>query len=174
MLQLSIRVLAALCLLSASGVQAAERAYPETSVKAAFLLRFAEYVQWPAPPAGDFIIAVLDRSDMAGQLQQLAGRPLLGKPVQVRSIRTPEEAAGAQILYVGAYRMRNLRTALQTSAGQGLLVVSDQEDGLANGSAINFLLANGRVRFEVSLQAARRAGLGISAELLSVASRVAQ
>jgi hypothetical protein len=173
-LQLSIRVLAAVCLFGAGGAYCADGAYPEPSVKAAFLLRIAEYVQWPAPPAGDFVIAVLDRGDMADRLQALVTRPLLGRPVRVRRVRTFEEAVGAQMLYVGNDRRRNLRSLLQSFPARGLLVVSDQQDGLAAGSTINFLLADGRVRFEVSLEAARRAGLTINAALLSVATRVAQ
>lgn len=173
-MQLSVRMLAALCLFGASSAYCADGTYPEPSVKAAFLLRIAEYVQWPAPPAGDFVIAVLDRGDMADRVQALVARPLLGRPVRVRRVRTIEEAVGAQMLYVGNDRRRDLRTLLRSLPARGLLVVSDQEDGLAAGSAINFLLADGRVRFEVSLDAARRAGLNINADLLSVATRVAQ
>jgi hypothetical protein len=37
---------------------------------------------------------------------------------------------------------------------------------------VNFISIDRRVRFEISLDAARRAGLGIGSELLSVAARV--
>lgn len=53
-----------------------------------------------------------------------------------------------------------------------MLIVSNTPRGLDVGSMINFLLVDRRVRFEVSLPAAKRSGLRISAELLSVASRV--
>jgi hypothetical protein len=39
---------------------------------------------------------------------------------------------------------------------------------------INFLTADSRVRFEVALGTARRAGLGIGPELLSLAARVTE
>jgi len=55
---------------------------------------------------------------------------------------------------------------------QPVLIVSNTPRGLDVGSMINFLLVDRRVRFEVSLPAAKRSGLRISAELLSVASRV--
>lgn len=170
------RVIQLLCALAfaATATGAVADTYPESSVKAAFLLRFAEYVEWPVPPEREFVIAVLGRGEMATHLQQLATRPLRGRTVQVRQIRNLEEARGAQILYVGSDQRRNLRSLLESPAGRGLLVVSDQEDGLARSSTINFLLADGRVRFEVSLDAARSAGLRISAELLSVAARVTQ
>jgi hypothetical protein len=40
------------------------------------------------------------------------------------------------------------------------------------GSVLNFVIVDKRVRFEISLTAAERAGLKISSELLSVAVRV--
>lgn len=164
-------MLCALGMIAGAATCLAAHPYPESSVKAAFLLRFAQYVEWPAPPEGDFVIAVLGRGDMAANLQQLATRPMLGRPVQVRRIRTMAEARGAQILYVGTDQRRSLR-ALNTLPTRGLLVVSDEENGLSSGSTINFVLADGRVRFEVSLEAAHRAGLNVSADLLSVAARV--
>lgn len=45
-------------------------------------------------------------------------------------------------------------------------------EGLVQGSMINFVIVDNRVRFEVSLDAARRGGLKIGAPLLSVAMRV--
>jgi len=52
------------------------------------------------------------------------------------------------------------------------LLVTDEEGGLNAGSSLNFLTIDQRVRFEISLAAADRSGLKISAELLGVAVRV--
>jgi hypothetical protein len=51
-------------------------------------------------------------------------------------------------------------------------LVTDDNGGLSDGSAINFLTIDRNVRFEISLSAAERWGLKISSELLSVAIRV--
>lgn len=160
-------------MLVAGGAQArAAEAYSDTSVKAAFLLRFAEYVEWPAVPAEEFVIAVLDHDGMAAQLREFATRQLHGRPVRVRAVNSLAAARGAQILYVGSGGREELRSLSRTGPPPGMLVVSDVRQGLAQGSIINFLDADGRVRFEVSLEPAGRAGLKISAELLSVAVRV--
>ena len=50
--------------------------------------------------------------------------------------------------------------------------VTDEDDGLNQGSVLNFVTVNRRVRFEVSLTAADRLRLKISSELLAVAVRV--
>jgi hypothetical protein len=101
--------------------------YSEDVVKAAYLYRFAGYVEWPGRADAAFVIAVVD--------DQV--RPLLS-----------DFAAGAT------------------------LVVTDEDGGLDEGATLNLLTLDHRVRFEVSLIAAARSHLKISAELLAVAVRV--
>lgn len=151
--------------------------YPEASVKAAFLLRFGGYVEWQArpPPGSNFVIAVLGADDIAEHLQKLAtGRTMLDRPVQVRRISSVAQARDAHIIYLGNDRAVSLREMMRSREAPGVLVVTDDEEGIPAGSAINFRMAGNRVRFEVSLAAARRARLRISSDLLSVAARVTE
>lgn len=147
----------------------------EQSVKAAITLRFASYVEWPEEDvsAGDFNIAVLGASDVAAQMNELAAnRTVTGRPVRIRRIASLQDLGDAQVLYVGTDRRSDLRSLLQPLRGHSLLVVTEEEDALAAGSIINLLVADQRVRFEVSLQTARAAKLRISSDLLSLAVRV--
>jgi hypothetical protein len=54
----------------------------------------------------------------------------------------------------------------------GSLVVTEWDNALREGSVINFVSVDGQVRFEVSLEAAQRRHLRLSARLLSVAHQV--
>jgi hypothetical protein len=147
----------------------------EGSVKAAFVLRFAGYVEWPqeSVPEKSFTIAVLGASEVALRLQMLTvGRTIMNRPVQVRRIARIQDAGAAQIVYIGADRGGDLRSLLAPLRDNCILAISSEDNGLAAGSTINLLLADQRVRFEVSLLAAREAGLRISSELLSLAVRV--
>ncbi|HTQ36085.1 MAG TPA: YfiR family protein [Steroidobacteraceae bacterium] len=151
--------------------------YPEDAVKAAFVYRFAAYVKWPEDslPPDRFTIAVLGAGDVAANLHALtSGRTLLGRPVQVRQVASIHQADDAQILFVGNDRHTNLHALRSALAGRATLVVSDAEDGLNWGSAINLLLVEHRVRFEISVPAAEQAGLKISSDLLTLAVEVRQ
>jgi hypothetical protein len=166
-----------MCALAASVPGYTANVYSEDSVKAAFLLRFAGYVEWQqrADPGPDFVVAVLGADDVVRHMETLAtGRQVLGRPVRVRRISSVAQARDAHIVYLGNLRGERLRAALRTLGDRDVLVVTDDEHGLAGGGAINFLRADNRVRFEVSLGAARRAQLRISSDLLSVAVRVTQ
>jgi hypothetical protein len=153
---------------------AAAAAYSEEAVKAAFVLRFTSYVTWPESPAPTFRIVVLDGEETAARLRALVEDRSMGKrPFSVRQVRHLHEARDAQVLFIGDMR-RVDREALRefAAASRGTLIITDSERGLESGSTINLLLVDRRVRFEVSLDAAQRAGLRVSSELLSVAARV--
>ena len=170
--------LGALCGIVALGLSngaAAVEAHTVDSVKAAFIYRFAGYVEWARDPATSqtFTIAVMGSSEIASRLQSLtADRKLHNRPVRVRRISGVLDAADAQILYIGPHHRTDLRNLLHAVRGRKLLVITDEEHGLDAGSSINFLEVDQQVRFEVSIEAARRAGLSVSSELLSVATRV--
>ncbi|MEO8314274.1 MAG: YfiR family protein [Pseudomonadota bacterium] len=149
--------------------------HAEDAVKAAFVLRFAGYVEWPeaAAAAGSFNIVVLGDSELALHLQTLAaGRSVMNRPIQVRRIASIKDAGDAQVLYIGSDRRNPIRDLLPSIAGRSVLVVSDEDNALDSGSTINLRTADQRVRFEVSLPSARQAHLRISSDLLALAVRV--
>lgn len=162
-----------LCLASASAYCA--EGYSEDAVKAVFLSRFAEYVEWPpAALAGpQFTIAVLGDDGVAAELQRLLpSYPIKKLPARVRQIRRLQDAGDAQILYIGAGHPDEVRGAVAALRARPVLLVTDDERGLDAGAAVNFMLVDQRVRFEVSLIAAERSALTINSGLLSVAARV--
>lgn len=151
----------------------AAQAYSPAEVKAAFLYRFASYITWPAGEHKDFTICVLGDEDVYLELQKLlTNRQVNGRPSRVRRLNSIRELGDAQMLHIGSAFVGDLGATLRSIAGKPVLVVTDRSDGLEAGSMVNFLLADRRIRFEISLPSADQAGLKISSELLSVAARV--
>jgi hypothetical protein len=163
-----------LCLI-APGLRADDAAYSEDLVKAEFLSRFGEYVEWPAEHAAEeaLTIAVLAAPEVAAELRRVtAGRTVQGKAVRVREVARVEDADDAHIVYIGADANGRLLRAAANRTRPYQLIVTDAQTGLDQGGMINFVLINHRVRFEVSLPASERAGLKLSSRLLGVALRV--
>ena len=171
----AMTLLAWLAAVLASQAVQAQSEYAPEAVKAAFLYRFAGYVQWPpeAMAQPQFTIATLCGDQIADQLEPVvAGRSIDGLPAQVRRLRRLSEVGGAQMLYVGPSCSSELSVSLSALAARPILIVTDAEDGLQEGGTINFISESQHIRFEVSLLSAQRSGLKISSELLSVAARV--
>ncbi|HEY6924814.1 MAG TPA: YfiR family protein [Steroidobacteraceae bacterium] len=155
--------------------RALAQSVPEDSVKAAFLYRFTDYVEWPAPAlqSSQFTIAVLDDPEVAADLEHLvAGHQIKGRTAQVKLIHHAKEVADAQIVFMASGDEDVHRRFINNLSGQPVLIVTDESEGLEEGSTVNFRLVDHKLRFEISLTAAARSGLKISSELLSVAARV--
>lgn len=167
-------LVAALAIVPALGAHAQQATEP--SVKAAFLYKFAGYVEWPANafPSQDtpVVIGVAGSDEVASELEKLVpGRNVNGRIVLVRRLREGEALRGIHVVFV-ARGETNARALIRAAQQQGSLVVTESERGLELGSAINFVPAEDRIGFEVSLEAAERSGLRISSRMLAVARRV--
>jgi hypothetical protein len=150
-----------------------EPLYSEGAVKAAYLYRFTQYVEWPRPPDPPFTIAVMDAPQVASELAHLLPtHPIDALPAQVRTIHSMSEIGDAAMLYLGPGDPQRLRAEIRAIASRPILVVTDDAAGLSLGGVINFVEISNRIRFEVSTGAAARSKLHVSAELLSVATRV--
>jgi hypothetical protein len=171
----ALRALAGAALLLAAGAQAQTQVaqVSEPAIKAAFLYKFAAYVEWP--PATDavqapFVIGVLAAEEVAAELARLLpGRAIGGRPAVVRTVREGEPMRDLAILFVGR-DVPHAPAVVRAAQQKGILTVT--ETSLDAGAAINFVLAENRVAFEVSLEAAERGGHRISSRMLAVARRV--
>jgi hypothetical protein len=169
------RAVLALLIATLAVPQAFAAQFSIDAVKAAYLFRFASYVQWPegAQGPGPFIIGVVGAEDVAVHLEHLlTGMSVAGKPARVRRVRTAAELDGVHILFIGAESFRSSRPLRLRAIEKPILLVTDSSNGLDGGGVINFMEVNQNLRFEISLEAADRCGLKIDSALLSVAARV--
>lgn len=164
--------LAAVMAVSSGGASA--QAPLESAVKAAYIYRFLEYVTWPGEsskaPTDPIVVAVTREDDVAGELRRIAReRTVQNRRIIVLAARQKMEAP-VHVLYVPA---ADIAKFLKGAPGQRpVLIVTDTADGLEHGATINFVHSEGRIKFEVSIDAAQRAGLAISSRLLAIAIRV--
>ncbi|HOP41215.1 MAG TPA: YfiR family protein [Geobacteraceae bacterium] len=146
----------------------------EYQVKAAFLVNFANFVQWPdgALAKETFTIGILGQDYFGSAVDSLAGKTVKGRRVIVRRYDDPEDARQADILFISASERRTLPRILKTLQGRFILTVGDSEDFGHSGVMINMLLLRKRVGFDINLIAAHREGLRISSHLLKLAQEV--
>jgi len=167
---------AALCPLLA---HAQANASLERQVKAAYLYKFAGFVEWPegsfARADSPVVIGVAGADALADQLEQtVAGHTANGRPLQVKRVKRGDSLAGIHMLFIASQDKGLAQELLAASRGQPVLTVTDADETYGLGSMINFVIADERLRFEVSLKHAVASRLKISARMLSAAYRVQQ
>lgn len=149
----------------------------ERQVKAAYLYKFAGFVEWPegsfAAPDSPLLIGVAGNDALADQVEQMvAGRSVNGHALTVRRLRRGASLAGVHILFIGAMEHGALAELLNAARGQSLLTVSDSSDAASLGCMVNFVVAEDKLRFEVALRPVTGSGLRISARMLAAAHKV--
>lgn len=147
-------------------------AVSEYKVKAAFLLNFGKYVEWPPSAAsGDLAICVLGDDPFGSTLDDtLEGRTVGKRSVKARRVSSVAQAGACSILFVS--RTESVDAVLSGLAGEPVLIVGEQERFARKGGMINFVEVDQKVRFEINEAAAKRAGLKISSQLLKLATIV--
>lgn len=164
------------CCLYARGPAAPESKPTQYEVEAAYLFNFGKFVAWPAsaqPADSPFLICVLGDDPFGPVLDRaIASEALKGRPVQARRIARPQDAVGCSILYISGSESGRLSKILSEIHEAPVLTVSDIPDFVQQGGMIQFVLRDGRVRFEVNLAPTQRNGLAMSSELLKVAVQV--
>ena len=182
----AIRILCATLAIVVAGIDwqgaisvAAELSRPaEYEIKAAFLYNFIKFTEWPAQALGKqeepFVIGVLGRDPFGAALDKLIeGETIHSKSIVARRFpRMDEAAANSHVLFISSSEESQLPTILRLVDRQGVLTVSEIESFAQRGGVINLKKENNKIVFEINIEAAKRAGLTMNAQLLKLAKIV--
>jgi hypothetical protein len=149
----------------------------EYAVKATYLYKLAPFVNWPpdtfTAANQPFRICVAGEDPFGDYLQRaVAGRALGTHPFMVRHLETVTPDSGCQVIFISHLRSQSLSQALNAVRGEPVLTVTDSTADPDSGSIMQFVIDNGRVRFDVNTGEAARNHLSISSKLLNLALAV--
>ncbi|HEY1448902.1 MAG TPA: YfiR family protein, partial [Caulobacteraceae bacterium] len=116
--------LAAVALAGAASAQAPDPA--DVAAKAAFLVKLAPFVDWPARPSASepFVICVVGRDPFGPALDRaVVGQSAAGRPIVARRLARAERDAGCQIMYLGGSPTQSARDALTAVRAAPVLTV---------------------------------------------------
>lgn len=151
---------------------------PEYEVKAGFLTTFTQYTTWPADcftnSNAPILIGVLGENPFGAALEMTARAQQGGRPLQVRPVRTAEEAAQCHVVFISKAESRNEAAWLEALKDKPVLTIGESGQTLTRGGVLEFVIENKRVRYEASWPAMARAGLKIGAPMLASARKVHQ
>ncbi|HEU5452384.1 MAG TPA: YfiR family protein [Terriglobales bacterium] len=143
-----------------------------SEVKAAFVYNFAKFVDWPpaSQPSDAITFCLMGQSETTEVLQRtLPGKTVNARRVALKRIHRTPELSLCQILFLADDAGRDAETYLAESRTLPILSVTEISGMADRGVMIEFVLEENKVRFEINLDSANRAGLKISSKLLSLA-----
>jgi hypothetical protein len=149
----------------------AEGASPP-ALKAAFLLNFAKFTDWPediVAPTAPIVFCVIAPEMESALDGAIAGLSINQHPVTVSRVKL-DAPRPCEILYAGKLDRRRTEQLVTVLSGANVLTVGDDESFAKDGGMIAFVEARGRMRFAVNLTAVERTRLRLSAKLLTLAT----
>jgi len=146
----------------------------EYQIKAAYLYNFAKFVEWPPEVLSrkddPIRICIVGENPFGNYLNESTEEKTInGRKLLVRRLKAGESLRGCQVAFISSSERTHLRTILENVNRASVLTVGETEGFAALGGVINFTMEESRVRFEINVDAAERAGLKISSKLLSLA-----
>jgi hypothetical protein len=166
----------AACALPLACASAAERAAPaplEYQVKAVFLLRIAQFTEWPPGAAHPFSFCVVGDDPFGPVLDRAVdGERVGGRATAVRRLHPREPTDGCDLLFLSPSVRASAKRILARAAKSPTLTVADYEGFVGAGGAVELYLDEGFVRFRIDRSAASAAGLTLRSQLLRAATLV--
>jgi hypothetical protein len=145
----------------------------EYEVKAAYLLNFARFVEWPDSAfendTSEIRVGVLGPGQPDRKVELgMEERSIRGRPIRVVWLEGLDAVTSCHIVFVPGAAVHP-KGILAATAGKPILTVGENDSFAARGGVIQLYLEDQVVRFEINRAAAERNGLKISSRLLSLA-----
>jgi hypothetical protein len=137
-----------------------------------FVYNFTKYFDWPSEAkSGDFKIQILGHQSVYDELILItAGKTVGNQKIVVQHINSIDEiSAHNHILFLGHWQSRNIDAIKQKIANKPVLLVSEFEGLLEKGSIINFIVRDGKIKFELNSTNANASGLKMDPRLRELA-----
>lgn len=160
-----------LFMLAAASTGGYGQANSEQQLKAAFLVNFLKYVEWPAS-ANSSAICLFGRDTLGSNLAVFEGRTIAGRELHIRRISGPDQIADCRALFIPDTDEARYGAVLHWVEGLPILTVSDTEVFTRQGGGIALIREDGRLQFDINSDALNRAGLKPSFQMLRLARKV--
>lgn len=157
---------------AAAPVGSRERSGAEYQVKAAFLLKFLEFIEKPGSPDVREV-CVLGATPFGDSLDRLAElRSARGADTNVVVLDSLDGAPRCDLLFVSRSEADRLEPVLRAARATGVVTVSDIEGFALRGGMIELVMEGRSIQFVINQSTARADGVEISSQLLALAKDV--
>ena len=149
----------------------------EYQLKAVFLMNFAKFVEWPTTAfrsaQNALTICVLGENPFGHDLDDVVrGQVAADRALAVKRLAQVQREDNCHVLFVSAAEKTRTERILGILRNAPTLTVGEGDDFASAGGMISLFIDDNKIRFEVNLDAADRAGLKISSKLLKLAKNV--
>lgn len=144
-----------------------------SDLQAAILLNAIKYIDWPDTPGNERFVMTISGDDnlftaleQAVQSKQKDGKKIIVSKVDVQK----PEATPCDLFFLGNDALKSFEKARDVFKAKPTLFVTSKESYGKKGSALNFVIVNGKMVIEINEPVIKEGGFKVSGALLSMAT----
>ena len=145
----------------------------ERAVRAAYVFNITKMVEWPA--AKDRLIIGFFGAQETGEILRklLEGKTSQSKPIYFLPLPSDDELPRCALIYFADSENEKIHAVISKLASTSVLTVGESDSFVRDGGMIGLVKVGQQIHMQMNLEAARRAGLKISPQLIGLAEIVA-
>ena len=138
--------------------------------KAIFIYNFIKYIEWPTTKQS-FKIGILNGTPemMAAFEKMIEKKSGEGQKLVLENYHSASAAGDCQLLFIPDNQSNILSEVSAKLSGKPTLIVTESDGLIKKGSGINFIIVDGKLRFELNRSTLKEADLKVSSNLLGLA-----
>jgi len=139
---------------------------------AVFIYNFYKQMQWPASYENqDFVIAVIGDSPLIETLGKVTATKTAGTSNKfiIKKVNSLDEVALCHIIFIPLEKSNLLPNVIAKFGSKPTLIITEKPGLGGQGSGINFVQVNDRLKFELNQASLKKANIKVASSLLTLA-----
>ncbi len=169
-----------LCLLlaPATGLRA-QTAPKEYEIKAAFIYRLTQFMEWPtnrfASSKEPILLCIAGNDPFGGAIDTVLRDQKIGeRHIHIKRLETanPASHTSCHLLFLGSSLTAEAGKITASLEPHAVLTIGEDESFTKNGGHVRLYLQENKLRFEVNIAALERSGLKLHSQVMKLATRI--
>lgn len=141
-------------------------AQSQEKIYAVFMQTFVKGIHWPEVSSGKFVIGVLAYPPLAAELNQtFSTTKIKNHSIEIREYTSVEEIEGCQMIFIPSFKTRSFDKLLTKIGSRPTLIISNKMDMAKKGAGVNFILVDGKPKYEINCKTIEKRGMKISTNI---------
>jgi len=142
-------------------------------IRSAMVFNFCKFVEWPEKtPSDSIVLGVIGDADALPDFSSIEGKSIGRLPIEIRTVENSEDLRACHLVYIAGDQQDRVDQTLSVAQAESILTISEINGFCRDGGIIQLVERRGKIRFFINRQAADRAQLSLSSQLLKVAKIV--
>ncbi len=145
----------------------------EESIKVAYLYNFAKFSYWKDfPEDAPLHIQIVGTHPFGESVRVIASKKVAGHAIEILVLPQVNPERTLHILFISTSHAAKLPSVLAAVAGKEVLTISDIVGFADKGGMIELVEKENNIQFRINLDAAKKAGVELSSQMLRLANSV--